>query len=48
MRFQLQVECFDVAELILKMVPRARIELAMAGYQPTVMPFNYPGIYGGS
>ena len=27
-----------------KLVPRTRIELVMAGYQPTVIPFNYPGI----
>ena len=24
-----------------KLVPRTRIELVMAGYQPTVIPFNY-------
>ncbi len=28
------------------LVPRTRIELVMAGYQPTVIPFNYPGIFG--
>ena len=25
------------------MVPRTRIELVMTGYQPIVIPFNYPG-----
>ena len=28
------------------MVPRTRIELVMTGYQPIVIPFNYPGIIG--
>ena len=27
--------------LFKKLVPRTRIELVMAGYQPTVIPFNY-------
>jgi len=27
-----------------KLVPPTRIELVMAGYQPTVIPFNYRGI----
>ena len=27
------------------LVPRARIELATTGYQPIVIPFNYPGIW---
>ena len=26
-----------------KLVPRTRIELVMTGYQPIVIPFNYPG-----
>ena len=25
------------------LVPRTRIELVMTGYQPIVIPFNYPG-----
>ena len=29
---------------ILNLVPRTRIELVMTGYQPIVIPFNYPGI----
>lgn len=28
----------------LNLVPRARIELAKTGYQPIIIPFNYPGI----
>ena len=34
-----------MTDLLLKinLVPRTRIELVMAGYQPTVIPFNYPG-----
>ena len=38
----------DVAERSLKLVLSTRIELVMAGYQPTVIPFNYKRIYGGS
>ena len=32
-----------MTDLLLKinLVPRTRIELVMAGYQPTVIPFNY-------
>ena len=26
------------------LVPRTRIELVISGYQPLVIPFNYPGI----
>ena len=36
------------AVAILKLVPRTRIELVMTGYQPIVIPFNYPGKFGGS
>ena len=32
------------AVAILNLVPRTRIELVMTGYQPIVIPFNYPGI----
>ena len=32
------------AVAILNLVPRARIELAKTGYQPIIIPFNYPGI----
>ena len=35
------------AVAILNLVPRTRIELVMTGYQPIVIPFNYPGIFGG-
>jgi hypothetical protein len=35
------------AVAILKLVPRTRIELVMTGYQPIVIPFNYPGKFGG-
>ena len=28
------------------LVPRTRIELVINGYQPFVIPFNYPGILG--
>ena len=31
------------AVAILKLVPRARIELAITTYQEAVIPFNYPG-----
>ena len=41
--FQVTSLKYLIAVTILKMVPRARIELAMTGYQPIVMPFNYPG-----
>jgi hypothetical protein len=34
------------AERNLNLVPRTRIELVMTGYQPIVIPFNYPGIIG--
>jgi hypothetical protein len=34
------------AVVILDLVPRTRIELVMTGYQPIVIPFNYPGIFG--
>ena len=34
----------DVAERSLKLVLSTRIELVMAGYQPTVIPFNYKRI----
>lgn len=30
------------------LVPPTRIELVIAGYQPTVIPFNYRGIFGDS
>ena len=30
------------------MVASTRIELVMAGYQPTVIPFNYKAMLGGS
>ena len=35
-----------MTDLLLKinLVPRTRIELVMTGYQPIVIPFNYPGI----
>ena len=36
------------AVAILKLVPRARIELAITTYQEAVIPFNYPGKFGGS
>ena len=36
------------AVAILNLVPRARIELAKTGYQPIIIPFNYPGMFGGS
>ena len=29
------------------MVPRERIELSIIAYQATVIPFNYPGKFGG-
>ena len=29
--------------LKINLVPRTRIELVMTGYQPIVIPFNYPG-----
>ena len=34
-----------MTDLLLKinLVPRTRIELVMTGYQPIVIPFNYPG-----
>ena len=35
------------AERNLNLVPRTRIELVMTGYQPIVIPFNYPGKIGG-
>ena len=37
----------SVAVSILNLVPRTRIELVMAGYQPTVIPFNYKRNIGG-
>ena len=33
---------------LLIVVPRPRIELEIIAYQATVIPFNYPGIFGGS
>ena len=41
------VKVFKFAVAILNLVPRTRIELVMTGYQPIVIPFNYPGIFGG-
>ena len=38
------VTCHDRSPFKINLVPRTRIELVMAGYQPTVIPFNYPGI----
>ena len=41
---KLKVWCsLCVAVTILKLVPRARIELAISAYQAHVIPFNYPG-----
>ena len=34
---------FKFAVAILNLVPRTGIEPVIAGYQPTVIPFNYPG-----
>ena len=34
---------FNFAVSILNLVPRTGIEPVIAGYQPTVIPFNYPG-----
>jgi hypothetical protein len=41
----LEFTSFHVILLSLKinLVPRTRIELVMTGYQPIVIPFNYPG-----
>ena len=35
------------AVAILNLVPRTRIELVITTYQEAVIPFNYPGIFGG-
>ena len=39
---------FNFAVSILNLVPRTGIEPVMTGYQPIVIPFNYPGIFGTS
>ena len=42
MRFSfIPKKVIEVAVSILKLVLSTRIELVMAGYQPTVIPFNY-------
>ena len=40
----LEFTSFHVILLLkINLVPRTRIELVMTGYQPIVIPFNYPG-----